>query len=141
MAKMTIKMPDEFCDKLSRLGDKTDAIVEKSLEAGGDVILSAARANLQSVIGRDLKTKSRSTGKLFASLGVSPVKIDSQGNSNIKIGFAENRDPSNAKLAGILEHGKHGQSAKPFMKPAASKAKTAAIAAMDSAFDQEAGTL
>ena len=35
MAKVQIKMPEDFLLKLSRLGDKTDEILPKVLEAGG----------------------------------------------------------------------------------------------------------
>ncbi len=48
--------------------------------------------------------------------------VTREGNHNIKVGFAEPRSGggSNAKLANILEYGKHGQPAKPFLKPAKS---------------------
>ena len=53
MAKVQIKMPEDFLLKLSRLGDKTDEILPKVLEAGGEVVLEKVRGNLQAVIGRD----------------------------------------------------------------------------------------
>ena len=39
MAKVQIKMPEDFLLKLSRLGDKTDEILPKVLEAGGEAFL------------------------------------------------------------------------------------------------------
>ena len=49
------------------------------------------------------------------ALGISSVRIDDKGNCNIKIGFSdEKRRWSNAKIANILEYGKHGQPPKPF---------------------------
>ena len=39
MAKIEMKMPEEFLLKLSRLGNKTDEIIPKVLEAGGEVVL------------------------------------------------------------------------------------------------------
>ena len=82
---------------------------------------------------------SRSTGELVGSLGLSPVKVDASGNHDIKVGFAEPRSDggSNAKLASILEYGKHGQPAKPFMKPAKTATKSAAISAMQQKFEEE----
>ena len=59
MAKVQIKMPEDFLLKLSRLGDKTDEILPKVLEAGGEVVLEKVRSNLQAVIGRDTKEESR----------------------------------------------------------------------------------
>ena len=74
----------------------------------------------------------RSTGELERSIGLSPVKLDRNGNYNIKIGFSEPRSDggSNAKLANIIEYGKHGQPAKPFLKPAKSTTKSACIEKM-----------
>ena len=139
MAKATFKMPEDFLLKLSRLGDKTDEITEKVLKAGADVVVDKVRANLASVIGRNTKEESRSTGELLGALGVSPVKPDKDGNFNIKIGFAEPRSDggSNAKIANILEYGKHGQPPKPFLKPAQSASKSAAIEAMKAALESE----
>ena len=107
MAKVDVKMPEDFLLKLSRLGDKTDEICEKALNAGGEVVLAKVKSNLSSVIGKDTKTDSRSTGELEKSLGLSPVLIDDNGNANIKIGFKEPRSDgeSNAKIASIIEYG------------------------------------
>lgn len=57
MAKGTMKMPDEFLMKLTKLGDKTDEIVSKVLEAGGEVVLDKVKANLKGVIGNETKEK------------------------------------------------------------------------------------
>jgi hypothetical protein len=43
MARITITPPTEFEEKLSRLGDRTDEIVEKVLQAGGEVALEKVR--------------------------------------------------------------------------------------------------
>ena len=69
MAKVDIKMPDDFLEKLSKLGSHTDEISERVLEAGGEVVLARIRTNLSSVVGRDTKVESRSTGELERSLG------------------------------------------------------------------------
>jgi hypothetical protein len=73
------------------------------------------------------------------ALGVSPAKIDRKGNWDVKIGFAEPRrdGESNAKIANILEYGKSGQPPRPFLKPAKSQSKTAAIEAMTAALERE----
>lgn len=141
MAKVDVKMPEEFLLKLSRLGSNTDAVAEKVLEAGGQVVLSKVKANLSAVIGSGTKYDSRSTGELEASLGLSPVKADRDGNHNIKIGFSEPRSDggSNAKLADILEYGKHGQPAKPFLKPAKTSSRAECIRVMTQTLDEEVG--
>ena len=139
MAKCTVKMPDELLEKLSRLGAESDAIAERVLEAGGEVVVSKVKSNLSAVIGSGVKFDSRTTGELERSLGVSPVKVDKNGNSNIKIGFTEPRSDgeSNAKIANILEYGRHGQPAKPFLKPAKTASKSACEAAMIQKLEEE----
>ncbi|RKJ81203.1 HK97 gp10 family phage protein [Butyricicoccus sp. 1XD8-22] len=139
MAKVQVKMPEEFLLRLSRLGDKTDEIIPKVLEAGGEVVEQKVRANLSAVIGRDTKEESRSTGELLSALGVTPAKIDRDGNYNVKVGFSEPRPDgrSNAMIANVLEYGKSGQPAKPFMKPARSAARAPCIEAMKAAFERE----
>ena len=123
MAKEQIKMPEDYLLKLSRLGNKTDEILPKVLEAGGEVVLEKVRSNLQAVIGRDTKEESRSTGELVSALGVSPAKIDREGNYNVKVGFAEPRSS--------------GQPAKPFLKPARTASRAPCIEAMKRTFEQE----
>ena len=143
MAKVDVKMPEDFLLKLSRLGDKTDEICEKALNAGGEVVLAKVKSNLSSVIGKDTKTDSRSTGELEKSLGLSPVLIDDNGNANIKIGFKEPRSDgeSNAKIASIIEYGKQGQPPKPFLKPARTSSKKSCVKSMVETFEQEVKNL
>lgn len=139
MAKVDVKMPEEFLLQLSRLGNKTDEICEKALEAGGEVVLEKVKENLSAVIGSGTKYDSRSTGELEQSLGLTSVKQDRNGNHNIKIGFSEPRSDggSNAKIANIIEYGKHGQPAKPFLKPAKSSSRKACISAMQETLERE----
>lgn len=143
MAKAQMMMPEDFLKRLSRLGDRTDEISEKVLEAGGEVVLTRVKGNLAGVIGRGTQYESRSTGELLGSLGLSSVKVDKNGNHNIKVGFAEPRSDgdSNAKIANILEYGKHGQPAKPFLKPARTSSKAACEEAMKAKFEEEVGKL
>ena len=139
MAKVDMKMPDDFLLKLSRLGDQTDTIIPKVLEAGGEVVLDKVKSNLSSVVGSGTKEKSRSTGELERSLGLSPALMDRDGNFNVKVGFAEPRSDggSNAKIANILEYGKHGQPPKPFLKPARTQSRSACIEAMKAKLRKE----
>lgn len=144
MAKLDIKLPEEFLQKVSRLAEKTDEIVPKVLEAGGAVVLPKVKSNLQAVVGSNSKYKSRSTGELVDALGVTSSKQDRDGNFNIKIGFAEPRKKpgkskrvSNAMLASILEYGKSGQPPKPFLKPAKTATKKPCIQAMTEALEKE----
>lgn len=114
MAKCTAKLPEELLKKLSRVGSNMDAIANSALKAGGEVVLKKTKSNLQSMV------KGPSTGQLVNALGLSPVLLDRNGNYNIKVGFDEYRadGSSNAMVANIIEYGKHGQPAKPFLKNA-----------------------
>lgn len=143
MAKAEVQMPEELLTRLSQLGSKSDDIAEKMLEAGGEVLLAKVKSNLTGVIGKGTKYPSESTGELERSLGLSPAKLDRNGNHNIKVGFAEPRSDggSNAQIANIIEYGKHGQPAKPFLKPAKSACKAAVIDAMKRTFEQEVSKL
>lgn len=139
MATAKVKMPEEFLTKLSSLGQNTDAVAEKVLEAGGEVMVKKISGNLSAVIGSGTKYESRSTGELEKSLGVTPVKVDKNGNYNIKIGFAEPRSDgkSNAMIANVLEYGKHGQPARPFLKPAISSSRSQCKKVMIETFKEE----
>ena len=139
MAKAAFKMPEDFLLKLSRLGEKTDEIIPKVLEAGGEIVEAKVKSNLQAVISSGTKEESRSTGELLSALGVSSARQDKDGNFNVKVGFSEPRSDgkSNAMIAGVLEYGKSGQSPKPFLKPAKSASKSACVDAMIAAFEKE----
>jgi len=144
MAKVDIKLPTDFEEQLSRLAEKTDEIIPKVLEAGGEVVLSKVRSNLSSIVGQGTKEESRSTGELERSLGLSPAKQKRDGSGwDVKVGFAEPRSDggNNAKIANILEYGKHGQAPKPFLKPAKSSSKSAAVSAMKAKFESEVNGL
>ncbi|GHU68328.1 hypothetical protein FACS1894184_10050 [Clostridia bacterium] len=138
MARAELIMSEELLGKLEGLGERVDEIVEKALKAGAEVVHSAVASRLASSIGRT-KLPSRSTGALQSALGVSPVKAGRDGSVDIRVGFAENRHDGkvNAMLASLLEHGKSGQPARPFIKPANSASKAAAEAAMSAVVEAE----
>jgi HK97 gp10 family phage protein len=139
LAKADIKMPEDFLMKISQLGSNFDAVAESVLEAGGEVVLAKVQSNLAGVVGSGTKYDSRSTGELERSLGLSPAKLNRDGNHDIKVGFSEPRSDgeSNAKLANILEYGKHGQPAKPFLKPAKTASRKECIEVMKAKLESE----
>ena len=139
MAKCQMLMPDDFLERLSKLGKKTDDISKEVLKAGGEVALQKVKSNLDAVIGHGLAHDSRSTGQLQGALGLSPPSLDRNGNYNIKVGFAEKRTDgeSNAKIANIIEFGKTGQPARPFLARAKRQSKKLCEAAMIKKFEEE----
>jgi len=133
MAKCTYSLPEDLLKKLSKLGSKMDEVSETVLEAGGEVVLEKVKSNLEGVLS------GKASGELVSSLGLSGVRIDKDGNSNIKIGFAEPRKDgtSNAMIANIIEYGKHNQPARPFLKPAKTSSKKACIETMTKTLEEE----
>ena len=143
MAKVDVRMPEDFLLKVSKLAEQTDVIIPKVLEVGGEVVLAKVKDNLRSVVGKGTKYRSKSTGELVSSLGVTSAKQDRKGNYNVKVGFSEPRSDggSNAKIANIIEYGKNGQPAKPFLKPAKSKSRKQCVEAMPAKLDEEINSL
>jgi len=139
MAKVKVQMPDEFLNQIAGMGNAVDAALPKALEAGGKVVLDRMKSNLRAAVGHGTKYKSRSTGKLLAALGVSPAKLNRDGDFDVKIGFSESRDVSNAMLANLIEYGKHGQPARPFLKQTKSSSRKPCIEAMKEALKEELG--
>ena len=132
MARITIYPGKEFLRRIEQMQGSLDQAIPKALEVGGKVAYKIMRSNLSRVAGKGTKYPSRSSGKLKASLGVSPVKLNDSGTFDVKVGFSDGRGKvSNAMLANILEYGKHGQPAKPFLAPTKARAEQPCLAAME----------
>lgn len=129
-----IKFPEELMINLEKLANEADKIVEKSLKAGAKIVEGQIRTNLKNSL------KGESSGQLLEALGTSPVKPNNKIDGwDIKIGFNEPRKDgtSNAMIANILEYGKKGQAAKPFLKPAIDASKSKMRATMKKVFTEE----
>ena len=132
MARVQIRLPNAFIDSLDAASRVLETSADEVLEAGAGVVEPRMRANLAATIGSGTKQPSRSTGQLLAALGTTTVKVNSRGDHNVKVGFAENRSDgrSNALIANVLEHGRSNQPARPFLAPTRSQTRRAAITAM-----------
>ena len=132
MARVQIKLPNDFIDALDSASNILDNCAEQVLKAGANIVEPRMRSNLSAAIGSSTKQPSRSTGQLAKALGTAPVKVNSRGDYNVKVGFAENRDDgrANALIANVLEHGRSNQPARPFLAPTRSQTRRAAITAM-----------
>lgn len=132
MARVQIKLPNDFIDALDSASSLIDNSAEQVLKAGANIVEPRMRSNLSAAIGSSTKQPSRSTGQLAKALGTAPVKVNSRGDYNVKVGFAENRDDgrANALIANVLEHGRSNQPARPFLVPTRSQTRRAAITAM-----------
>lgn len=132
MARVQIKLPNDFIDALDSASSLIDNSAEQVLKAGANIVEPRMRSNLSAAIGSSTKQPSRSTGQLAKALGTAPVKVNSRGDYNVKVGFAENRDDgrANALIANVLEHGRSNQPARPFLAPTRSQTRRAAVTAM-----------
>lgn len=132
MARVQIKLPNDFIDALDSASSLIDNSAEQVLKAGANIVEPRMRSNLSAAIDSSTKQPSRSTGQLAKALGTAPVKVNSRGDYNVKVGFAENRDDgrANALIANVLEHGRSNQPARPFLAPTRSQTRRAAITAM-----------
>ena len=132
MARVQIKLPNDFIEALDSASSLIDNSAEQVLKAGANIVEPRMRSNLSAAIGSSTKQPSRSTGQLAKALGTAPVKVNSRGDYNVKVGFAENRDDgrANALIANVLEHGRSNQPARPFLAPTRSQTRRAAIDAM-----------
>lgn len=132
MARVQIRLPNDFIDALDSASSLIDNSAEQVLKAGANIVEPRMRSNLSAAIGSSTKQPSRSTGQLAKALGTAPVKVNRRGDYNVKVGFAENRDDgrANALIANVLEHGRSNQPARPFLAPTRSQTRRAAITAM-----------
>ncbi|WP_459589100.1 HK97-gp10 family putative phage morphogenesis protein [Corynebacterium camporealensis] len=135
MARVQIRLPNTFIDSLDAASRVLEASADDVLKAGAGVVEPRMRANLAAAIGRATTMPSRSTGQLIGALGVTSVKVNSRGDHNIKVGFAENRRDgrSNALIANVFEHGRSDLPARPFLAPTRSQTRRGAINAMKTA--------
>lgn len=134
MARAKINLPTAFIDSLNVAASLLDTAADDVLGAGAAIVEPRLRSNLTAVIGKS-STPSRSTGQLLGALGTTSVKVNSQGEHNLKIGFAENRTDgrSNTLIANVLEYGRSNQPARPFVAPTRSQTRRPATEAMKQA--------
>ncbi|WP_028822098.1 HK97-gp10 family putative phage morphogenesis protein [Propionimicrobium lymphophilum] len=132
MARVQIRLPNTFIDSLGAAGNVLESSAEEVLQAGAGVVEPRMRTNLADAIGSSTKQPSRSTGQLLAALGTTSLEVNSRGDHNVKVGFAENRSDgrSNALIANVLEHGRSNQPARPFLAPTRSQTRRPAVEAM-----------
>lgn len=139
MAKVQLKLPTEYIAKLDSLGANMTEVCKRAVYVGAGIVADAVKAGLLSV-------HTPRTGDLERSLGIAPIKPDGDG-ANTKIGFdgtstkrlknGEEYEVANALKARVLESGKSGQPARPFMRKALNSSRSAAQAAMRAEFEKE----
>jgi len=105
---------------------------ERILKAGLSIAADQVRTELKRV------QSDETTGQLLESLGITPIKMDRDGNWNGKVGFDgydRNGAPNQLK-ARVMESGTSRRKKRPFMRPALNKCRKAAEEAMIKAGEQ-----
>ena len=122
MARMTIKGLDDLAIKISKLDDAE--VAKKCVYAGAKVIADEIRNRLES----NDTLKEDQLQDLLDSLGIAPIKTDSDGNVTTKIGFkGYGRKPTkkypfglpNQMMARAVESGTSFRPKRPFVRTAA----------------------
>jgi len=164
MATAKAFVPDDFVRQLEMLAGNTEDIVKCMLVAAAVPVEAIMRDNLRRSIG-NTKFASRSAGELLGSLGTSPVS-DDPNDRNIKVGFHRLRrnqgksvpvrivqgrsrmkvalgrsynEITNTMIANVLEYGKHGQPARPFIRQTERATRRQVQDVMREVYDREAG--
>lgn len=127
VAKFEIRGLEEYELKLSRLESGTDEIAQKAIEKGAGIVADGMRSSLQKVIS------GKSTGDMEKSFGITPVKRDSEGILNARVGFHgyDKKGVANQLKARVLN------SRKPFARRAIRSTKQPAEKAMADVIDKE----
>ena len=168
MAKISIKVGDEWARDLMRLADQADAVAARAVAKGAGVIADQVRKNLEGLKEDDhyspahpeyyyLTDNEMFTGipkstkaDLLDALGVTPVKTDRDGDINAKIGFdGYGSQPTqkypkglpNPLAARAVESGNTFRPKQPFVRPAVRQAKDKAVAAMQEVIEQALETI
>ena len=152
MAKLSTNFPDELVQKMSRLGQDTNRIIGECLTAAAVPVEQAVKQKYDQVVGRPHIVRRngrlynyglRSTGALRRAIGTTKPRQDRKGNYDIKIGFANAREPETGircgYLAALITRGvkKRNQPPRPFIKPAEKASKAASLEAFERKFDEE----
>ena len=130
---MTFMAGEDFALALSRLATQSDEIAKKAIYEGAKVVADKIKSNLAGVLSEE------ATGEMLASFGVTPIKRDSDGNWNAKIGFDgyDSKGVPNQLKARTLESGSSQQQKKPFVRPAVNATKGTAIEKMGQVIKEE----
>lgn len=135
MARIAFKAGEEFALKLSRLEAGSDEIAKRAVYAGAGIVADKIRENLSV----NLSGSQQSSGALEASLGITPVTTDRDGWINAKIGFDgyDERGVPNQLKARVMESGSSRVKKRPFVRPAVTATKKAAVEAMQRVVNEE----
>jgi len=142
MARVSFMLSDDFALKISRLETRAEDIAKKAIYAGAKIVADKVAANLDA-LPTDKYRRLKSDEKLNVlsaeqkedlkeGFGITPIKLDKDGNWSAKVGFdGYGRYPTkkypkglpNQLLARSIESGSSVRHKKPFVRPALNAVK------------------
>lgn len=156
MARMTMLKGDAFVNQLKKLqGKELDKACKSAVYTGAGIVVKEVRDRLLSLptdTFRYLRDGDIFTGvpeeqqqDLADSLGVAPIDVDDTGNWNTKVGFdgygtkPTKKYPKglpNQMIARAIESGSSVRAKTPFVRPAITRSRKKANAAMGAVVDK-----
>ena len=140
MAKMTVTMPTDLLDKLTKLGSPGKEIGKKMLKAGAKILKDEVDSNLKKNLYRNRAYKKDfPTGALERSLTISEPKENKSGNLATSVYFKgkDSKGVANAQKALAMEYGTSDQAAEPFIRPAIANTEDKVNSTMQDIFNEE----
>lgn len=134
------KMDISFDSELLTLEPIADGeLSKKMLLSAAPHVKAVFKNNLEKAIGSGNRKKDRSTGELLSSVGITGVRKNRDGYWDIKIGVSgkDSNGVRNGLKAGVLEHGKSNQPARPFARPTVKQVKNHVYETMRRVLDEE----
>jgi len=141
---------------LDKLGEKAPEVTKKAVYAGTKVVADEIRKNISALPAeksRYLRGGDKFSGvpeqqkkDLLDSLGITPISVDRNGNTNAKVGFdgygsiPTKKYPKglpNQLLARSIESGSSVRQKRPFVRPAVNAAKKKAQEEMGRVVESE----
>lgn len=115
MAKMTIKSSKGLSDMLNKLGNDTERIASKAVREAANPLADGIRKRLEG----NLMFSDETTGDLERSFGISPTKVNRDGNVDVRIGFSgyDSKGVANELKARVMESGSSKHKKRPFFRP------------------------
>ena len=115
--KLTTKGFEEYLENLARAGKDIDAITDRALRAGGEVLLQGMKRRVP-----------KDTGNLEANLKIEGPKKD--GNFHYILVGLVNADGETARYGTAQEYGTSSMAAQPYIRPTIDEDKAKAGKAM-----------
>lgn len=159
MPKFAVKGAEEYAQKLSSLGQKSEETAKKAIYAAAAIVADQIKDNMKGLSSVDDKYnmrayKSRGKSKLtkaqkagmINSFGITKLQKDGTGFYNVKLGFDGYNDvrtrkypkgQPNSLIARVAESGSSYMDKTPFIRPAVNVSRRAAQAKMQEVIEEE----